>query len=462
VSSRVSQLPSTSGIEDPHVRSFCDSLVNAWGLRNGDINEPSGDRFITKAEFHGQFTESFKGLFGVGSGAGYGAPDPNGPGGLPRGWTVSAGYWELVNQIVESPLWKKLGESIVTTSLIPIINGKVVPLVSGQVAAVTRIGAAEIGIANETTARISNDSAFVSSVNTIWATLGGTQAVAWDGVHAVSTAVEADAARWTGVMAAVKDPNTGQPASAGILQEYRAWANSTNGNIGLMYSLRVELSNAGETIVGGFGISALVGVPGLSTNHPAGASIDFGIRADKFWIGSTSTSTLVGSTSVRNVPFIVTTGGQSINGVTYPTGGVWMNAAMICNATIDYAKITELMSSTSFDGTYNPTTHSFTYYGTDGWAIARSGQAIFNNVVIRGAVYATAGNFDRLLVTGAVQGSVVVPNNGSTTYTHGEGRKVVLTHWTTAGTSTLVDMTDNTFTLAITVSGGGTVFFRYF
>lgn len=63
-------------------------------------------------------------------------------------------------------------------------------------------------------------------------------------------------------------------------------------------------------------------------------------------------------------------------------GQVFMNEAFIRDATITNTKIGNYIQSSTWDGT-----------GNVGWHINKSGYAVFNNVTVRGTVYATNGSF---------------------------------------------------------------------
>ncbi|WP_370975234.1 TipJ family phage tail tip protein [Enterobacter roggenkampii] len=63
-------------------------------------------------------------------------------------------------------------------------------------------------------------------------------------------------------------------------------------------------------------------------------------------------------------------------------GQVFMNEAFIRDATITNTKIGDYIQSLTWDGT-----------GNVGWHINKSGYAVFNNVTVRGTVYATNGSF---------------------------------------------------------------------
>ena len=62
-------------------------------------------------------------------------------------------------------------------------------------------------------------------------------------------------------------------------------------------------------------------------------------------------------------------------------GDVFINSAFIQNASIDFAKISDTLQSTNFVS------------GQSGWRLPKSGNGEFNDVTVRGTVYATDGNF---------------------------------------------------------------------
>lgn len=89
-------------------------------------------------------------------------------------------------------------------------------------------------------------------------------------------------------------------------------------------------------VIGGFGLMASQGAG--SAQAP---TVDFGIRADKFYVASTastpSLATQLASTD-NSIPFIVTTTTQTIDGITY-TPGVYIKKAIISDASVDTLKI---------------------------------------------------------------------------------------------------------------------------
>lgn len=287
----------------------------------------------------------------------------------------------------------------------------------------------DAGILTESTASVSRDNALAHYINHVWATMGGVAANVQDGVITnVVAAQTAFASRWGTVQSAVYDFTTNTNYVAAVNQRLTTTIDLVNGKFQAAYTLRVEVGPSGRTTVGGFGILG---------NYDAGlgATIDFGVRADRFWITSTSAA----ADDVN--PFTVqTTAGP------WGNPGVYIKSAMIQQASISVAMIEQQIQSSNY------------FAGVNGWAInSQTGNAEFNNVLIRGT--STVG---RLNVTGAEEGSVFVPDNGTTDVVHNEGRRVIVTMWSASGTPNLTSMTLNSFTIRLDFSAGGTVHYRYF
>lgn len=102
---------------------------------------------------------------------------------------------------------------------------------------------------------------------------------------------------------------------------------TVDGHLSALYTVRAEITQEGETVVGGFGLSGTSG-------GTEGPTIDFGVIADRFWVGAPSGDP--GAAIMR--PFVVQASPTTINGVAVPVG-VYMDAAYIQNGTIVDAKI---------------------------------------------------------------------------------------------------------------------------
>lgn len=174
------------------------------------------------------------------------------------------------------------------------------------------------------------------------------------------------------------------PLHAAVAQEITARA-SADGYLGAQYTLRLTAGN----LIGGFGISG-------TAAPDAQPTIDFGIRANKFFIAPPEGS----PGGIGNiVPFVVQTTSQVVNGVTIPAG-VYMDAAYIKNlnaltarlgnAWITNAMVADLSAAKITAGSITTGAHiqSANYVGgSAGWRIQGNGYAEFSDVVIRGATY---------------------------------------------------------------------------
>ncbi|HAT7581719.1 TPA: host specificity protein J [Citrobacter freundii] len=91
-------------------------------------------------------------------------------------------------------------------------------------------------------------------------------------------------------------------------------------------------------------------------------------------------------------------------------GQVFISSGFIRDGTITNTKIGNYIQSTTWDGT-----------GNVGWHINKSGYATFNDVTVRGAIYANNGNF----AFNGTNNTVVINGNGLTVNLSGGGRVVV-------------------------------------
>lgn len=186
---------------------------------------------------------------------------------------------------------------------------------------------------------------------------------------------------------------------ARIKIEQTTRANET-GYIGSLYSVRTQLTAGGKTVIGGFGL--------MGTSAPdAGTTIDFGVSADKFWVGAPTGSTGVGDIQ----PFVVQTTDQTVNGVLIPKG-VYMDAAYIKNLTamvsrlgsawIDNGMVANMSAAklTVGDGTIGGNLKSTNYVsGTSGWIVRPNGTAEFGFAHIRGTLLASQVEADFITAT---------------------------------------------------------------
>lgn len=160
------------------------------------------------------------------------------------------------------------------------------------------------------------------------------------------------------------------------------------------YGMRVQVAADGRRLIGGYGLMG-------ANSAERGPSIDFGVLANRFYVGAPSTDGAISSTR----PFIVQTTPTTINGVEVPAGvyiedGFIKNGtitnAKIANAAIDDAKIKDLSADKIKAGSIAVGQYiqsSGFVSGTSGWRINGDGTAEFANAIVRGTVYANAGSF---------------------------------------------------------------------
>lgn len=199
-----------------------------------------------------------------------------------------------------------------------------------------------------------------------------------------------DKAATDAAAAAAQAQATANNAVAAIQTEQSVRANET-GHLGAQYTVRMQLGQGGQQVIGGFGLSG-------TSSQTAGARIDFGVLANSFWVAAPNGS------GVSNVkPFSVQTTAQTVNGVVVPAG-VYMDAAYINNVTALWAKFGTLVADsvqataisagqlTAGNGVIGGSLKSSNYVaGSSGWQLRPDGVAEFSGVIVRGTVYATSG-----------------------------------------------------------------------
>ncbi|MCO5779634.1 DUF1983 domain-containing protein, partial [Enterobacter hormaechei] len=122
-----------------------------------------------------------------------------------------------------------------------------------------------------------------------------------------------------------------------------------------MYSIKVGLSSNGQLYAAGMGIGV--------ENTPSGMQSQVIFLADRFAVTHQAGAQVT-------LPFVI------------QNGQTFIRNTVIGEGTIDNTKIGSYIQSTTWDGT-----------GNVGWHINKSGYAVFNNVTVRGTVYATNGEF---------------------------------------------------------------------
>lgn len=247
-------------------------------------------------------------------------------------------------------------------------------------------GVSVAAFAEEITTRASADSALTTSVTSLSSTVSSN-------FTTLSGSITSEATTRAGADTAMASDITTLTASVGtnsaaISSESTARA-ALDGSVHALYTLRVQTTAGGRTITGGFGLAA-------TSTTGGGSEIEFGVRADRFYIGAPTSASGVGDV----LPFVVQTSDEVVNGVTIPKG-VYMDAAYIKNLTamtarlgaawIDNAMIANLSAAklTVGDGTVGGNLKSTTFTsGSAGWIIRPDGTAEFGFAHIRGTLQA--------------------------------------------------------------------------
>lgn len=174
--------------------------------------------------------------------------------------------------------------------------------------------------------------------------------------------------------------------SAAIVQNSQVSADINN-NLNAMYSIKVAVDSNGNQYAAGMGIGV--------QNTPSGMQSQVLFVADRFAV-------MAQAGGAVSLPFVI------------QNGQTFIRASFIQDGTIENAKIGSYIQSSTWDGT-----------GNVGWHINKSGYATFNNVTVRGSIYATNGNFS----FNGSGNTTVINGNGVTINIPGGGR-IVLGTWT--------------------------------
>lgn len=166
--------------------------------------------------------------------------------------------------------------------------------------------------------------------------------------------------------------------SAAITTNAQAVAD-INGNLNAMYSVKVGVDSNGVQYAAGMGIGV--------QNTPSGMQSQVIFLADRFAVMSQAGGAV-------SLPFVI------------QNGQTFIRDTFIQDGTINNTKIGNFIQSGTWDGT-----------GNVGWHINKSGFATFNNVTVRGSIYATSGNF----AFNGVNNVVVIDGNGLTVNLPGGG-----------------------------------------
>lgn len=315
--------------------------MNAWQVRNGDVGK-GGDRFVTYGDLEQQFVGLLGGVFGATPGLATQPGTPGtGGGGIPNPFGVDPSrngqvIRDLQESIFKSELFRRLGEQIarveVPRAAVKFVQDAV-RATSSQVESIgAQVGQNESAILAERNTRVDQTTAIASAVNTMWAIMSGgafnsqVGSIIQDGSLAAVSPIAATAQRFNTLQSYVIGPNN-ENLVASVTQNFNTYVNSTNGYMESAYTLRVDIDNNGRRVVGGFGVLGYVNSP---TAYPR---IDFGVRADRFFIASPNPSNP--ALFDQTAPFIVLTTTDALGN----PPGVYIDNAMIKFASITTARI---------------------------------------------------------------------------------------------------------------------------
>ncbi|MCM7000410.1 phage tail protein [Enterobacter asburiae] len=186
--------------------------------------------------------------------------------------------------------------------------------------------------------------------------------------------------------------------TSAITTNAQAIAN-VNGGLSAMYSIKVGVSSNGQYYAAGMGIGV--------ENTPGGMQSQVVFIADRFAVTSMAGGTLT-------LPFVIQND-QTI-----------IRDTVIGDGTISNTKIGNYIQSTTWDGT-----------GNVGWHINKSGYAVFNNVTVRGMVYASGGKFTGTIEATSFVGDVANVGVGSDALLSGTANLVKTITYTDSGASSL-------------------------
>lgn len=252
--SNVTTLPPTLSVKDTDTRQFLDQLINVLDIRSGNKDPASSDRFVTL----GDLTSAF-------SGQSYGLSSPGQLSAAANSSqsAISSAIGEMTSNIQSSLIYRLLESPVDLIDIEP-IKARLSQSEQASAAAVVR----------ESESRSNKDNALASAINTMWATIGGSEAVIQDGALAQVTPAAVVATKWEQIQSTIKDPLTGEYIASASIKETAETAIEKAGNLEARYTVKVDLNG----YVTGFGLAA--------TENNGEPTSDFQVRADRFSIVS--------------------------------------------------------------------------------------------------------------------------------------------------------------------------------
>jgi hypothetical protein len=230
--------------------------------------------------------------------------------------------------------------------------------------------------------------------------------------HTTRTTCEAAGGTWVvglPLAQAVKQVSVSDGTTSAALEQRFTAQKTLDDIFKLQYSVKLDVGGK----VAGFGLYNATGTPSV-----------FAIRADRFYVSPPASG--AGDATDDIIPFTVQATATTINGVAVPAG-VYISDAYIKNGTITNAKIgnaqiddakvanmsvAKLTAGLMQVGAYIRSTNYIS--NVSGFTIGASGYAEFNDVVVRGTVYADAGVLQGITIKDA--GGNVILNAGAATF----------------------------------------------
>jgi len=388
----VPSITGLSDIKDPAVRRVLQAMTTGLNVRNGLVGDGK-ERFLTKADMERSSSEivarGMSQLFAGGSQfSGGGSRTP-----------YSDYFSSLSNSLSEwlaaNPLFQHLSRRIEfitadnSTALARLrdletgftetrefVESESASTANRLSATVTRTGEAEAALIEEITVRTTNDSAFVSAVNTMWAAVGVNNALIESGGSVSTNWNGAEANMWNQLQAEVFTSG-GQTIRAALAQEATIRADETGDLFG-QYTVKIDLNG----YIAGFGLAATSPIEG-------GATSSFIVRADEFIVATPGQGT--------DVPFAVIGGNtQFFGNVTGSVNGI---PAANVNQFNSLLRGVSTVSDTDIIATWNKLTaaNGLTYINN----------AAITNALIANAAIGTANIIDANVSTLKIAGEAV-------------------------------------------------------
>ncbi|EOY8726751.1 phage tail protein [Escherichia coli] len=281
-------------------------------------------------------------------------------------------------------------ETSARTQAISGVNASISTLDSKVTSNVTRIDKA---IADETKARTDAISSLnssltstinskVSEVSTALSTHEASSAEKFSQISASFEAVNSSITEWSQTMTTADEALSTKIDQLTVTVNGNTTAIETTskaltdfkGNVDASWSIKIATDNNGRKYATGMSL----GLTGSGTNVQSQCIF----LVDRFVLMTAANGTY-------QTPFYVT------------NGAMYVREAFIKDASITTAKIAQQIQSTNFAS------------GSAGWMINKNGSAQFNNVTVRGTVYATSGEFSGTVKAKAFEGGISSGTQGT-------------------------------------------------